>query len=78
MNRFRRNNNFQVAPGTAENIQKGLREGLTRSLKDKRTLEWSQKTYTSVDIVSDEECMERIRFVIEGFKNNPKIIETYF
>jgi tripartite-type tricarboxylate transporter receptor subunit TctC len=69
---------IQVAPGTPEHIQKGLREALTKGLKDKRTLEWSVKVDTPVDIMTEEEWMERIRFVVEGFKNNPKIIETYF
>ncbi len=69
---------IQVAPGTPEYIQKGLKEALTKALKDKRTLEWSVKVDTPVDIMTEEEYMERIRYVIEGFKNNPKIIETYF
>jgi tripartite-type tricarboxylate transporter receptor subunit TctC len=69
---------IQVAPGTPEHIQKGLKEAIIKGLKDKRTLEWSVKVDTPVDIMTEEEWMERIRFVVEGFKNNPKIVEGYF
>jgi tripartite-type tricarboxylate transporter receptor subunit TctC len=67
-----------LAPGTPEHIQQGLKEGLTKALKDERTIEWSKKVDTPVDIMDEEACRERIRIVLEGFKQHPKIVETFF
>ncbi len=69
---------IQVPPGTPDYIQKGLREGLTKALTDKRTIEWSKKLETPVDIVPEKDYMELIRVLIKGFKEHPKIVEAYF
>lgn len=69
---------LQVAPGTPDYIQKALQQGLMRALRDKRTLEWSKKADTPVDLLSDKDSAERIRFLIKGFTENPKIVEAYF
>jgi tripartite-type tricarboxylate transporter receptor subunit TctC len=69
---------MQVAPGTPAHIQKALQEGLTKAFKDKRTIEWSKKADTPVDILPDAECAERISFLIKSFKEHPQIIEAYF
>jgi tripartite-type tricarboxylate transporter receptor subunit TctC len=71
---------FQVAPGTPENVQKGLRDGITQILKDKRTLEWSQKADTPVDLLPEEAVGEAMGVVIGSFKDkkNERIVKEYF
>ncbi|MFB3883805.1 MAG: Bug family tripartite tricarboxylate transporter substrate binding protein [Thermodesulfobacteriota bacterium] len=67
-----------IPPGTPEKIQKGLKDALQKALQDKRTLEWSKKADTPVDIVPEEEYKARIYYIVEGFKKYPKIIEMLF
>lgn len=69
---------FHVAPGTPEHIQSGLKEGLIKALSDKRTIEWSKKADIPVDIMSEEKYSERLRIVVEGFKEHPEIVKTFF
>lgn len=71
---------FQVAPNTPEYMQKGLREGMTKILKDKRTLEWSQKADTPVDLLPEEAIGEALGVVLGSFKDkkNEHIIKEYF
>ena len=69
---------IQVPPGTPENIQNGLREGLIKALKDKRTIEWSHKADTPVDLLPEPELKQRINFLVKSFKENKKIVDTYY
>jgi tripartite-type tricarboxylate transporter receptor subunit TctC len=71
---------FQVAPNTPEHIQKGLGEGIAQILKDKRTLEWSQKADTPVDLLPEEAYREAMSVVLGSFKDkkNAHIIKEYF
>ena len=69
---------IQVPPGTPGHIQQALREGLTKALKDKRTIEWSEKADTPVDLLPEAEFKQRIDFLTKAFKENQKIVEAYY
>jgi tripartite-type tricarboxylate transporter receptor subunit TctC len=69
---------IQVPPGTPAHIQSGLREGLIKAFKDKRTIEWSEKIDTPVDLLPEAEFKQRINFLVKAFKENQKIVEAYY
>jgi len=69
---------IQVPPGTPGHIQSALREGLIKAFKDKRTVEWSEKADTPVDLLPEPELKQRINFLIKSFNENKKIVETYY
>ena len=69
---------IQVPPGTPAHIQNALREGLIKAFKDKRMIEWSEKTDTPVDLLPEAEFKQRINFLIKAFKENQKIVEAYY
>jgi tripartite-type tricarboxylate transporter receptor subunit TctC len=69
---------IQVPPGTPGHIQQALREGLTKAFKDKRTIEWSEKADTPVDLLPEAEFKQRIDFLTKAFKENEKIVEAYY
>jgi tripartite-type tricarboxylate transporter receptor subunit TctC len=69
---------IQVPPGTPAHVQNVLREGLTKAFKDKRMMEWSEKTDTPVDILPEAEFKQRINFLVKAFKENQKIVEAYY
>ena len=54
---------IQVPPGTPGHIQSALREGLIKAFKDKRTIEWSEKADTPVDLLPEPELKQRINFL---------------
>ena len=69
---------IQVPPGTPAHIQNGLREGLSKAFKDKRTIEWSEKIDTPVDLLPEAEFKQRINFLVKAFKENQKIVDAYY
>ena len=69
---------IQVPPGTPAHIQSALREGLIKAFKDKRTIEWSEKIDTPVDVMPEAEFKQRINFLVKAFKENQKIVEAYY
>jgi tripartite-type tricarboxylate transporter receptor subunit TctC len=69
---------IQVPPGTPGHIQNALREGLIKAFKDKRTIEWSEKIDTPVDLLPEAEFKQRINFLVKAFKENQKIVEAYY
>jgi tripartite-type tricarboxylate transporter receptor subunit TctC len=69
---------IQVPPGTPGHIQTALREGLIKAVKDKRTIEWSEKVDTPVDLLPEAEFKQRIDFLIKAFNENKKIVEQYY
>jgi tripartite-type tricarboxylate transporter receptor subunit TctC len=69
---------IQVPPGTPGHIQNALREGLIKAFKDKRTIEWSEKIDTPVDVLPEAEFKQRINFLVKAFKDNQKIVEAYY
>jgi tripartite-type tricarboxylate transporter receptor subunit TctC len=69
---------IQVPPGTPSDIQNALRDGLIKAFKDKRTLEWSKKVDTPVDLLPEPEMKQRINFLIKSFNENKKIVDTYY
>lgn len=69
---------IQVPPGTPAHIQTALREGLIKAFKDKRTIEWSEKVDTPVDLLPEAEFKQRIDFLIKAFNENKKIVEQYY
>jgi tripartite-type tricarboxylate transporter receptor subunit TctC len=69
---------IQVPPGTPSHIQAALREGLMKAFKDKRTVEWSEKADTPVDLLPEAETKQRINFLIKEFNENKKIVDTYY
>jgi tripartite-type tricarboxylate transporter receptor subunit TctC len=69
---------IQVPPGTPAHIQSALREGLIKAFKDKRTVEWSEKIDTPVDLLPEAEFKQRINFLVKAFKENQKIVEAYY
>jgi len=69
---------IQVPPGTPAHIQNTLREGLIKAFKDKRTIEWSEKIDTPVDLLPEAEFKQRIDFLVKAFKENQKIVEAYY
>ena len=69
---------IQVPPGTPGHIQSALREGLIKAFKDKRTIEWSEKADTPVDLLPEPELKQRINFLIKSFNENKKIVDTYY
>ena len=69
---------IQVPPGTPVHIQSALREGLIKAFKDKRTIEWSEKIDTPVDVLPEAEFKQRINFLVNAFKENQKIVEAYY
>jgi tripartite-type tricarboxylate transporter receptor subunit TctC len=69
---------IQVPPSTPGHIQSALREVLIKAFKDKRTIEWSAKTDTPVDLLPEAEFKQRINFLIKAFKENQKIVEAYY
>jgi tripartite-type tricarboxylate transporter receptor subunit TctC len=69
---------IQVPPGTPAHIQSALREGLIKAFKDKRMIEWSEKTDTPVDLLPEAEFKQRINFLVKAFKENQKIVEAYY
>jgi len=69
---------IQVPPGTPSHIQMALREGLIKAFKDKRTVEWSKKAETPLDVLPEPEFKQRINFLIKAFNENKKIVDTYY
>jgi hypothetical protein len=67
-----------VPPGPPGPIQNALREGLIKAFKDKRTIEWSEKIDTPVDVLPEAEFKQRINFLVKAFKENQKIVEAYY
>ncbi len=69
---------IQVPPGTPAPIQNALRDGLIKAFKDKRTIEWSEKIDTPVDVLPEADFKQRINFLVKAFKENQKIVEAYY
>ena len=68
----------QVPPGTPAHIQSALREGLIKAFQDKRTIEWSKKADTPVDVLPEADFKQRINFLVKAFKDNQKIVDAYY
>jgi tripartite-type tricarboxylate transporter receptor subunit TctC len=68
----------QVPPGTPAHIQSALREGLIKAFQDKRTIEWSKKADTPVDVLPESDFKQRINFLVKAFKDNQKIVDAYY
>jgi tripartite-type tricarboxylate transporter receptor subunit TctC len=68
----------QVPPGTPAHIQNALREGLIKAFQDKRTIEWSKKADTPVDLLPEADFKQRINFLVKAFKDNQKIVDAYY
>jgi tripartite-type tricarboxylate transporter receptor subunit TctC len=68
----------QVPPGTPGHIQNALREGLIKAFQDKRTIEWSKKADTPVDVLPEADFKQRINFLVKAFKDNQKIVDAYY
>ena len=69
---------IQVPPGTPTNIQTGLRGALIKAFKDQRTIEWSKKAETPLDLLPESESKQRIDFLIKAFNEHKKIVDAYY
>jgi hypothetical protein len=50
-----------------------LREGLIKAFKDKRTIEWSEKIDTPVDVLPEAEFKQRINFLSRPLRRTRRL-----
>ena len=66
-----------MPPGVPVDIQNGMREALSKSLQDKRTLEWSKKSEIPVNLVPHETFKQRVDFIEGHIKSNLQLYKDF-